>query len=173
MKLAESEPATSLATASGDVTLRQALGTFATGVTVVSTVTSTGEPVGLTANSFNVLSLDPPLVLWSLRCSSACAEVFVAATYFTVNVLAEEQLEISRQFAQPVEDRFKGITWRYGPGAVPRLKGCAALFECRAISHQIAGDHVLFIGQVEEYRYQQRRPLIFHGGHYHWLGNVL
>jgi 3-hydroxy-9,10-secoandrosta-1,3,5(10)-triene-9,17-dione monooxygenase reductase component len=155
---------------SQEVSLRQALSAFSTGVTVVSTVSSTGEPVGLTANSFNVVSLEPPLVLWSLRTSSASIEAFRSASHFTVNVLSEEQIDLSRRFAGRSEDRFDGVTWRFGPNSVPRLKGCAAIFECRIVSQQLVGDHVLFIGEIEEYRYQARRPLIFHHGRYHALG---
>ena len=155
------------------VSLRQALSAFSTGVTVVSTASPSGDPVGLTANSFNVLSLEPPLVLWSLRTSSGCAETFLAASHFTVNVLSEDQIDISRRFARPGDDRFEGVAWRFGPGAVPRIQGCAAIFECRIVSHQTYGDHVLFIGQVEEHRYQARLPLIFHHGKYHALGRPL
>ena len=171
------EAAANIAAVSPALQLRQALGAFSTGVTVISTVTPAGDPIGLTVNSFNALSLDPPLVLWSLRSNSACAAAFVAAKQFTVNVLAEEQLGISRQFAQSAEDRFKDITWlpwRYDQSAAPLLKGCVALFECHTVSHQVAGDHLLFIGQVKEYRHhRERRPLIFHGGRYHLLGTAL
>lgn len=153
--------------------LRVALGAFATGVTVISTNTITGEPIGLTANSFNVLSLDPPLVLWSLRKSSASLGTFRQAAHFCINVLAEQQLEISRQFARYGDDRFGGVTWKPGPAGVPRLKGCAAIFECRMVSQQDAGDHVLFIGSVEDFRHQVQRPLVFHGGKYHCLGDSL
>lgn len=156
-----------------EVSLRQALGAFLTGVTVVSTVSSTGKPVGLTANSFNVVSLDPPLVLWSLRTSSGSIEAFRSASHFTVNVLSEEQIDLSRRFASASEDRFEGVTWRLGPNSVPRIQGCAAIFECRIISQQLLGDHVLFIGEIEDYRYQAKCPLIFHRGRYHALGEPL
>ncbi|MGH8778829.1 flavin reductase family protein [Paraburkholderia sp.] len=159
--------------ASHQVPLRQALSAFSTGVTVVSTVSGTGAPVGLTANSFNVLSLEPPLVLWSLRTNSSCVEAFQSASHFTINILSEQQLELSRRFARPGDDRFDGVTWRFGPGAVPRIQGCAAIFECRTVSRQIYGDHVLIIGRVEDYRYQAKRPLIFHHGRYHALGEPL
>lgn len=155
------------------IPLRRALSAFSTGVTVVSTATATGTPIGLTANSFNVLSLEPPLVLWSLRTSSGCVDAFASATHFTVNVLSEDQIDISRRFARPGDDRFEGVMWRFGPGDVPRIQGCAAIFECQTVSHQTYGDHVLFIGLVEEHRYQDRRPLIFHHGAYHALGRPL
>jgi flavin reductase (DIM6/NTAB) family NADH-FMN oxidoreductase RutF len=158
---------------SQEVSLRQALSAFSTGVTVVSTVSSTGKPVGLTANSFNVVSLEPPLVLWSLRTSSVSIEAFRSASHFAVNVLSEEQIDLSRRFASPSEDRFETVTWRFGPNPVPILKGCAATFECRLVSQQFLGDHVLFIGRIEEYRCKAKRPLIFHHGRYHALGEPL
>ena len=166
------EPTARSAT-SQEVTLRQALSAFPTGVTVASTVTSTGKPVGLTANSFNVVSLEPPLVLWSLRTSSGSTEAFRCASHFTINVLSEEQIDLSRRFATAIEDRFEKVTWRSGPNSAPLLQGCAASFECRLVSQQIVGDHVLFIGEVEDYRYRAMRPLIFHHGRYHALGEPL
>lgn len=158
---------------SQEASLRQALGAFLTGVTVVSTASTSGKPVGLTANSFNVVSLDPPLVLWSLRTSSGSIEAFRSASHFTVNVLSEEQIDLSRRFASPIEDRFEKVTWRSGPNSIPLLQGCGASFECRLVSQQIVGDHVLFIGEVEDYRYRAMRPLIFHHGRYHALGDPL
>jgi 3-hydroxy-9,10-secoandrosta-1,3,5(10)-triene-9,17-dione monooxygenase reductase component len=158
---------------SQEVTLRQALSAFSTGVTVVSTVSSTGKPVGMTANSFNVVSLEPPLVLWSLRTSSGSTDAFCSASHFTINVLSEGQIGLSRRFASPIEDRFEEVTWRSGPNSVPLLQGCAASFECRLVSQQIVGDHVLFIGEVEDYRCRAMRPLIFHQGRYHALGDPL
>jgi flavin reductase (DIM6/NTAB) family NADH-FMN oxidoreductase RutF len=170
--MTEVEPTARSAT-SREVTLRQALSAFPTGVTVVSTVSSTGKPVGLTANSFNVVSLEPPLVLWSLRTSSGSTEAFRSASHFTINILSEEQIDLSRRFASPIEDRFEKVTWRSGPHSVPLLKGCAASLECRLVSQQIVGDHVLFIGEVEDYRCRAMRPLIFHHGRYHALGEPL
>src|SRR5258707_15433094 len=102
------QPTARLAT-SQEVTLRQALSAFPTGVTVASTVTSTGKPVGLTANSFNVVSLEPPLLLWSLRTSSGSTEAFRSASHFTINVLLEVHIDLSRRFTSPIEDRFEKV----------------------------------------------------------------
>lgn len=153
--------------------LRAALGRFATGVTIVSCRAADGSPVGLTANSFNALSLQPPLILWSLRSVSANLDSFVAASHFAVNVLAENQVDLSRRFASPVPDKFAEGLWTDGLGGVPVLAGCAAVFECEQVSCQTAGDHVLFIGQVHRVSEAPVTPLVFQSGHYRMLGEVL
>jgi flavin reductase (DIM6/NTAB) family NADH-FMN oxidoreductase RutF len=155
------------------LTLRSALGRYTTGVTIISCIDAAGVPVGLTANSFNALSLDPPLVLWSLRLSSTSVETFVKATHFVVNVLAESQVELSRRFASRTEDKFAEGSWSAGVGGAPVLAGCAAVFECAAHSHQTVGDHVLFIGQVSRLCEAPVPPLLFQGGHYRMLGEVV
>jgi 4-hydroxyphenylacetate 3-hydroxylase, reductase component len=153
--------------------LRTALGRFTTGVTIVTCTDADGRFVGLTANSFNSLSLDPPLVLWSLRQSSPNLAAFAAAPRFAVNVLAEAQVELSRRFAAPVPDRFAEGAWALGEQGAPVLAGCAAVFECESLSHQVAGDHRLFIGRVLACTESALPPLVFQGGHYHLLGEVL
>ncbi len=153
--------------------LRSALGRFATGVTIVTCVDAGGAPVGLTANSFNSLSLDPPLVLWSLRRASPSLAAFSAARHFAINVLAETQVELSRHFASPASDRFGQGHWTSGLGGAPVLGACAAVFECAAHLQQPAGDHVLFIGRVERITDLALAPLLFQGGHYRMLGEVL
>jgi flavin reductase (DIM6/NTAB) family NADH-FMN oxidoreductase RutF len=153
--------------------LRGALGRFTTGVTIVSCLDAQGVPVGLTANSFNALSLDPPLVLWSLRRASPSLAAFLGARRFAVNVLSEAQVDLSRRFASPVHDKFAAGAWSAGEGGVPVLSGCAAVFECETQSHQVAGDHMLFIGRVLQARDAALAPLVFHAGHYHLLGEIL
>ncbi len=153
--------------------LRNALGRFATGVTIITTVDATGAPVGLTANSFNSLSLDPPLVLWSLRRNSPSVPVFAQADGFAVNVLAESQLELSRRFASPVDDKFAEGLWSRGHAGVPLLGGCSAVFECERESQQDAGDHVLFVGRVLALCESPLPPLLFQAGHYRMLGEIL
>lgn len=153
--------------------LRRALGRFATGVTIVTCVDGTGTRVGLTVNSFGALSLEPPLVLWSLRNESPSLQAFDTATHFAINVLGEGQVGLSRRFASPVADKFAEGTWHLGLGGVPVLNAAAAVFECEAVSRQVAGDHVLFIGQVLNFAGGELEPLVFHGGHYHRLGPVL
>ena len=153
--------------------LRTALGRFATGVTIVSCRAADGSPVGLTANSFSALSLQPPLILWSLRSISANVEVFLAAPHFAVNVLAESQVELSRRFASQLPDKFAEGQWSSGRGGAPVLAGCAAVFECEQASHQLAGDHMLFIGRVLAVSEAPLTPLVFQSGHYRMLGEIL
>ncbi len=156
--------------------LRNALGRFATGVTLVTCRGADGAPVGLTCNSFNALSLDPALVLWSLRQASSSLAAFSAATHFAVNVLAETQVDLSRRFASSrmaAAEKFADGDWRPGLGGVPVLTGCAAVFECAMASQQAAGDHVLFIGRVLRLADLSVAPLVFQGGRYHMLGEIL
>jgi 4-hydroxyphenylacetate 3-hydroxylase, reductase component len=153
--------------------LRGALGAFATGVTIVTCRDADGQAVGLTVNSFNALSLEPPLVLWSLRMASPSLAAFDAADHFAINVLAEGQVEMSRRFASPVAHKFEEGLWHDSHHKVPLLAGCAAMFECARHSLQSAGDHRLYIGRVLRLQTQPLPPLVYHGGHYHLLGEVL
>ena len=149
--------------------LRLALGRFVTGVTIVTCRDEQGQAVGLTANSFNALSLDPPLVLWSLRQASSTIEAFTNASHFAVNVLAADQVDLSRRFARPSSAKFDAGVWTDGQGGAPLLAGCVAVFECRRRSHHAAGDHVLFIGEVERIGGDAATPLVYHAGHYRTL----
>ena len=153
--------------------LRTALGRFATGVTIVTCRDAAGTAVGLTCNSFNALSLDPPLVLWSLRRASPSLAAFAGAAHFAVNVLAEDQIELSRRFASSASDKFADGVWHDGAGGAPLLVGAAATFECERASQQDAGDHVLFFGRVLRLADAALPPLVFHGGRYHLLGEIL
>ena len=153
--------------------MRNALGRFTTGVTIVTCCDAQGGFVGLTANSFNSLSLDPPLVLWSLREASPNLGAFVAASAFAVNVLAEAQVDLARRFASLTEDRFAEGVWALGEQGAPVLAGCAAVFECQTVSHQVAGDHRLFIGRVLACAESLVPALVFQAGHYRLLGEVL
>lgn len=167
------DPAGAVPPATDATALRHAFGRFATGVTVVTTVDAQGEPVGLTVNSFSSLSLDPPLLLWSLRRASPSLQAFCAAPRFAVNVLAESHLEVSRTFAARVSHKFDGGPWERDVDGLPLLKGAAARFVCATQSHQDAGDHVLFIGRVLQISETHEPPLLFQGGRYRRLGNVL
>ena len=149
--------------------LRQALGRFVTGVTIVTCRDEHGEPVGLTANSFNALSLDPPLVLWSLRQASSSIDAFTTASHFAINVLSASQVDLSRRFARPSSAKFDEGEWTDGQGGAPLLAGCVAVFECRRRSPHPAGDHVLFIGEVERIGGSAATPLVYHAGHYRTL----
>ena len=127
---------------------RNALGSFTTGVTVVTTRGVEGEDVGLTANSFNSVSLDPPMVLWSLARKSSTAAAFMAAEHFAVHILASDQEHVSNQFAKRGIDRFAGLAVERGHGDVPLLAGCSARFECRTSYRHDGGDHVILVGEV-------------------------
>ena len=145
---------------------RRALGCFATGVTVVTTIAADGAYAGLTVSSFNALSLDPPLVLWSLGVASTLRRDFEAASHFAVNVLSDAQIALSRRFASRAAHTFANIDVRSGAGGAPLLRDCAAWFECRTVSHERHGDHLLFIGEVERFAATTRKPLLFLHGHY-------
>ncbi len=153
--------------------LRAALGRFSTGVTIITARAPDAAPVGLTANSFAALSLEPPLVLWSLRGISPNLGAFLAAPHFAVNVLAENQVDLSRRFASPLSDKFAEGLWSEGLGGAPVLAGCPAVFECAQVSNQVAGDHVLFIGRVLRVSEAPLTPLVFQSGHYRMLGEIL
>ena len=153
--------------------LRTALGQFATGITVVTTRTSTGGFVGLTVNSFSALSLEPPLILWSLRATSPSLPLFAQSERCVVNVLAEAQVDVSRRFASPQADKFDGVAHAENQWGLPLLHGASAWFECRTVSRQTAGDHCLFIAEVERFTASDAAPLLFHAGRYFALGSRL
>jgi 3-hydroxy-9,10-secoandrosta-1,3,5(10)-triene-9,17-dione monooxygenase reductase component len=153
--------------------LRRALGRFTTGVTIISCLDRDGSYVGLTANSFNALSLSPPMVLWSLRETSSSLAAFMQADRFAVNVLAESQVDLSRRFATQGDAKFADGAWTLGPHGAPVLAGCAAVFECQTATRLPAGDHCLFIGQVLACTESPIAPLVYQAGHYRLLGEVL
>ena len=146
--------------------LRDALGTFATGVTIVSATGADGAPVGLTCNSFSSVSLSPPLVLWSLSLRSPNLSNFLQAPYFAVNILAADQRAIAQRFAQSVANKFEGIAYETGTGGVPLIKNAAAQLECRNETRYYSGDHVIFIGHVLHYACRDCMPLVFCRGRY-------
>jgi flavin reductase (DIM6/NTAB) family NADH-FMN oxidoreductase RutF len=147
--------------------LRDCLSEFATGVTIVSAALPDGRRAGLTVNSFNSLSLDPPLVLWSLSLRSTNLEIFSAASHFAVSVLSVKQVELARRFARAGNHRFDGVAVRIGMGGAPLVEGANAWFECELTVQQRAGDHMLFIGQVRRCeRMHDADPLIFRHGRF-------
>jgi flavin reductase (DIM6/NTAB) family NADH-FMN oxidoreductase RutF len=146
---------------------RAALGMFATGVTIVTVRSPDGGLVGLTANSFNSVSLDPPLVLWSLAQRAGSMPVFSRGSHYAINILAADQKELAQRFAMRDIDRFAGVAWREGAGGAPVLDGAVASFECANRSRYEEGDHVIFVGEVERCTARAgAQPLIFHGGRY-------
>lgn len=152
---------------------RRALGSFVTGVTVVTTRNGGGEPIGLTVNSFNTVSLDPPLVLWSLSLHAASFDAFVQASHFAVNVLAANQVAVSQTFAKTGGEKFDAVEWQNGPADMPLLCGTAASFICRNASRHPGGDHAIFIGEVVSFEQYARAPLAYAHGRYIELRNYL
>jgi flavin reductase (DIM6/NTAB) family NADH-FMN oxidoreductase RutF len=153
--------------------LRQALGCFPTGVTIVTALAGNGAMVGLTVNSFNSLSLHPPLVLWSLATRSSSRLAFESAGHFAVNVLADDQVALSQRFSSQRPDKVDELVMHAGLGGAPLIEGCSAHIECSTQSSQVEGDHVLFIGRVERVRCSDRPPLVFVGGRYRGVGAEL
>lgn len=147
-------------------TFRHALGRFPTGVCVLTSVVE-GVPLGMTVSSFNSLSLNPPLVLFSIGGHAGSLRYWTKAEGYALNVLAESQREMSERFARPTSNKWEGTSYSSGLFGAPVLPGIAALFECAAESAREAGDHLLFIGAVRRYcSFVDRPPLVFHGGQY-------
>lgn len=145
---------------------RQALGSFATGVTIITTRDAQGEPVGLTVNSFNSVSMDPPMVLWSLANEALSLPIFRDASNWAVHVLSSDQAELSTRFAKRGEDKFVGLDIEEGIGGTPLLRGCSARFQCETAFQYEGGDHVIFVGKVRSFDQSDAAPLVFHGGRY-------
>ena len=145
---------------------RDALGAFTTGVTIVTTRDAQGHDVGLTVNSFNSVSLEPPLVLWSLARSSGSLTSFVEADFFAVHILGARQEALSNLFAKRGADKFAEIELTRGHGGVPLLPGCAARFECRMAHRHEGGDHEIFVGEVLTFEHFDEAPLVFQQGAY-------
>lgn len=145
---------------------RQALGAFTTGVTIVTTVDAAGNPIGVTANSFNSVSLAPPMVLWSLARTSTNIGAFLAARHFAVHVLASDQQALATRFSQKGADRFAGLPVGRGIDGIALLDGCAARFECRTAFQYEGGDHVIFVGEVLNFEHCEREPLVFKRGRF-------
>lgn len=143
---------------------RDALGAFATGVTVV-TVPSKDGPVGITANSFASVSLDPPLVLWMPAKSSSRFKYFEAAEHFAIHVLDAHQHQVCNGFTKD-KHAFDGLDWVTGDHDVPHIRGCLARFECSLDASHDAGDHVILVGRVRNASFRQGLPLLFQGGRF-------
>ena len=148
---------------------RASLAMFATGVTIITARSASGEAVGLTVNSFNSVSLSPPLVLWSLASSASSMPVFMREeVHYAIHVLAVDQKLLAERFASRREGRWKDIAFENGLGNVPLLPGAAATFECRSKSRHTEGDHVIFVGEVLRCSHREKAaPLLFHGGRFY------
>jgi len=144
---------------------RRCLGQFATGVTVV-TANINGEPIGLTVNSFASVSLNPPLILWSINAASSSYAKFSVADSFIINVLADDQIALSRHFGRSGGDKFDSVAWSEGLNGAPILDGVAAFFECSRESEHQGGDHLILVGRVQRAVQFDRNTLLFAQGRY-------
>ena len=147
---------------------RQALGMFATGVTIVTAKNADGQLIGLTVNSFNSVSLQPPLVLWSLSRNASSLEAFSTGSHYAIHILAAHQKDLAMQFASKGVDRFAGVEYTTGVGGAPLLQGVATTFECFNRNRYEEGDHIIFVGEVESCSHQSgASPLLYHGGKFY------
>jgi len=150
---------------------RRALGNFATGVTIITARGVDGQNVGVTASSFNSLSMDPPLILWSSMKETPSCAVFEKASHFAVNILSSDQMDMSNHFARQQDDKFAGIDWEEGIGGAPIFPDTAGRFQCETFNKLDGGDHWIFIGKVIAFDDFGRPPLCFHQGSYSMLFN--
>ena len=146
--------------------LRNCFGKFATGITVITALAPDGTKIGLTVNSFSSLSLEPPMVLWSLDKKSKSIGAFITAPHFAVNVLASDQMDISNNFARTSENKFNNIELLESKCNLPLLSGTVADLECKNISTYEGGDHLIFIGEVEHFNTSNKKPLLYTNGQY-------
>ena len=163
------DPANELASDSSSIDprdFRNALGAYGTGVTIITATAADGKPYGITCNSFASVSLNPPLVLWSLGIYSSSLTVFQNASHFSVHILGASQQALANKFAKSSEDKFAGVDWTPGLGDAPVLAESVANFQCRSVNRYYGGDHVIFLGAVEAYAYNTGEPLLFARGTY-------
>lgn len=145
---------------------RSTLGSFATGVTIVTTRGLDGAPAGVTANSFSSVSLQPPLVLWSLAKSARCRAAFIENRAWAVHVLSAAQQSLAVRFATRIADKFDGLPLQEGLGGVPLLGGCVARLQCKTAFEYEGGDHIIIVGEVVAFDRTDEMPLLFHRGRY-------
>ena len=146
--------------------LRDALSSFATGVTIVTTADTADEPIGMTASSFNSVSMDPPLILWSVTKTALSAPIFEKAEHFAVHILAADQMALSNRFARSGVDKFDGVDYRLDTNGVPRLAGVLTRFDCKTWSVYEGGDHWIIVGEVQDMETEKGEGLVFSGGSY-------
>jgi flavin reductase (DIM6/NTAB) family NADH-FMN oxidoreductase RutF len=155
---------------------RAVLGQFATGVTIITTRAPGGELIGITASSFNSVSLTPPLVLWSLATQSSSMPVFQSNSHYVINVLSASQVDLCMRFARVKGDRFEGVAYHTTASGIPIIDGALAWFECHNRSRYAEGDHVIFVGEVERCALNPAvagaDPLVFHSGAFHTLSGL-
>ncbi len=148
------------------LSFRQSLGCFPTGVCLVTTLTESGKREGMTINSFASVSLEPPLILWSIRNAARSAAAFIGSRYFIVSVLAAAQRDLAQHFARAAPDKFAQCENEFetGLGSCPRLRHSAATFECATYSRHVEGDHTILLGRVDQHVRTSAAALILHQG---------
>ena len=163
------DPDNTAAAAVAQRALRDALGRFATGVTVITTRDAAGESVAMTVNSFTSVSLDPPLILWCVALASSAAALFDVGTPFVVNVLADDQLPQAKQFARSGRTELEGAPFTVTASGLPRLTGCVAGLECEIVDRYPGGDHAILLSRVVALHQGGPHPLVFFGGQFRRL----
>lgn len=153
-------------------TFRQVMGRFTTGITVITVGTDDARRAGVTVNSFNTVSLEPPMILWSLALKAPSLPLFRAHEHFAVNILAADQEAVALQFAQPAADKFTGIETAPGATGTPLIAGAMAHVECRTAHRYPGGDHEIIVGEVLSTAHFERDPLVFHGGSFFGLRDL-
>lgn len=151
--------------------LREVLGQFATGVTVVTTLGDAGAPVGLAANSFASVSLDPPLVVWSIDLKAPSLGAFRSHSAFAINIMCDQSKDLALNFARPSDNKFAGVGWHPGLDGVPILHDAAAVIQCRTEARIPGGDHEIYLGRVFDFHRTDKSPLLFHKGGFATLGD--
>jgi flavin reductase (DIM6/NTAB) family NADH-FMN oxidoreductase RutF len=149
--------------------LRNIMGHFVTGVTVITTRDTEGKPFGLTANAFSSLSLDPPLVLICVDKKVDCYACFEGSKVFAINFLSEEQEHLSRRFATKGIEKFEGLSYKTGECGIPLLEGAMGYIECKLLNGYDGGDHTIYVGEVLDAAASGERPLLFFKGKYYRL----
>lgn len=153
--------------------LRDVLGQFATGVTVMTTQGDNGAPVGITVNSFASVSLDPPLIVWSIGLNSPSLGAFRRHSAFAINIMCADSKELALNFARPSENKFANINWTAGLDDVPVLDDAAAVIQCRVETRVAGGDHEIYVGRVFDFHNAEKAPLLYHKGNFATLGDSI
>jgi 3-hydroxy-9,10-secoandrosta-1,3,5(10)-triene-9,17-dione monooxygenase reductase component len=149
---------------------RKIMGTFATGITVVTTMHDNSVPIGITVNSFTSVSLDPPLILWCLANDADSYDIFANCPNFAVNVLHQEQEDLSQIFSTKNSSKFENLEWETGEFGAPILKDCLSYFQCETEIAYSGGDHIILLGHVRAIEiHTEKKPLIYHNSNYHAL----
>ena len=147
--------------------LRNNFGLFSTGVTVVTTIDNNNIPIGMTVNSFASVSLNPPLVLWSIDKNQPTYESFLNSKGYAVNILSKDQIDLCYKFSNPSENKFKDIDWEISGNGFPIIMNCLAWFDCLSWANYPGGDHQILVGKVDAYGKNENNPLTF------WNGNII